>query len=378
MRYALLALGVAVCAPAHAQHNDVERRNPNYLWEESTGHPNGNSYPDVRQNPPEHQTSAGVPKGTLSYVWIPRHANDHDEDESIDGFRAPLGPSSATTAYPSFLYYPEVTLHAARTVGAHVEPDLSAQPHFVLPEAPLVFPQFGYYESGSNLLTPYVLGKQHTDVVVSLKWNRSDSRLTADTLNMWGDAYGNTFSEPVFGFVTPTGAITPVSMTGTQPGYLNLTYRRTAPSLNARSDWGRTYQSQSAFPGLWGSSISTYQAPIASSAGQVAFDILGGAAHAGSTAVPMLNVGPFHTGSTAVLGLQIELDLFAPGLGILAGAGFTVTLDSQGFGRAPELPISPLGPSSIGLYIGAEYFLLNASGTTITTSTQASWILIDR
>ena len=78
-------------------------------------------------------------------------------------------------------------------MGTHVEPDVTAPPHYVLPESPLVFASFGYYESSSNLLTPYVLDKSHTDVVVSLQWSRSDSRLTPDTLNMWGDAYGGTF-----------------------------------------------------------------------------------------------------------------------------------------------------------------------------------------
>ena len=378
MRLALIALGMVACTSATAQHNDVARRNPGYLWEEPTGHPNGNSYPDVRQNPAEHQSAAGVPPGTLSYVWIPRHTNDRGEDESIDGFMAPLGPSSATATYPSFAYYPEVTVHAARAVGGPVEPDLAAAPLFVLAEAPLVFASFGYYESGTNLLTPYLLDKKHTDVVISLKWSRADSRLTPDTLNMWGDAYGDTYSEPVFGFVSPAGVVTPVAMTGAQPGYLNLTYRRTAPSLNARSDWGRTYQSQVAFPLLWGYSVSTYEAPIATLTGSVAWDIAAGPTHASATAVPMLNVGNYYQLSTSVLGLEIELDLNAVGLGTLASAGFITTLDSQGFARARELVVPPLGASAIGLHIGAEYFLLNAAGSALTASTQASWILIDR
>ena len=53
--------------------NAVERRNTNVLWLEPNSHPNGNAYSDTRINPASHQTPQGVPRGTLTYAWMPNH-----------------------------------------------------------------------------------------------------------------------------------------------------------------------------------------------------------------------------------------------------------------------------------------------------------------
>jgi hypothetical protein len=367
-------MAALVCAGATgAQHNDVERRNSLYLWLEATGHPNGNPFPDRRQNPPAHATPAGVAPGTRSYVWIPSHANHHSGAERIDGFRAPLGPSSATLTYPALLYYPEVAVHpTVHRPAGHVEPDPAALPHLVLPEAPLVFGRFGFYESGSSLLDPVPLPQGQREVVVSRGGSRSDSRWTPDTLQMWGDAYGDRYSLPVYGFVDPAGTVSAVSATAPY-GYLNLTYRRAEPTVDARSDWGKSYLSQTTHPGLWGSSISTYEGRLSGRGGKIAWDVRAGAAYAGAMAIPMLNVGPIHPSPRVVLAQSIDLDVDDPALPLLAPR-FIVSLDSTGFARGLELDVMPLGASALGKFAGVEYLLVDAGLTQLLATTQAVWV----
>ncbi|MEM7204622.1 MAG: hypothetical protein AAF628_30470 [Planctomycetota bacterium] len=369
----LSAAPLLLALPVPAQFNDVERRNPGVTWWEPIGHPSGNPYPDLRQNPPSHQLPTGVPRGTLSYVWLPRETNDVDEDEVIDGFRAPLGPSPATTVYPATIYFPEIAIHRTRTVLGRVEPDPTQPPHFKLAESTVVFTGFGAWETSTNLLTPYTLPKTQQDVVLSLRWNADDSRDQPGTLMMWGDAHGAAYPLPVFGFVSPQGQVTPQLMLGSQPGYLNLTYRRQRPTVDARSSWGRSGVSPTV---TFGYNVSTYRAPLVGGGGCLGWDLAAGPSHAGGIAIPLLNVGPFFGSSFPFLGQTFELNLLDPALAALNNTGFAPILDATGRAQGPLFPIPKLGSSALGLRLGVEFAVFDAGLSALVDTTQAAWIEI--
>ena len=369
---------LAVLVPG--QFNAVQRRNTVYVQTETPGHPNGNPFADSRVNPPEHREPGdAVPAGTRSYVWVPRAASLRSGDEPVDGFVLPLSPSSATTTYPAFLYRPAVAAHPSRAAPAgHREPDPSQPPFWEVAEAPLVFPQFGFYEAGVTLAQALPVPETEPELVLSMRWAGGDNRWAPDTLQHWGDAQEGPYSAAVFGFVAPAGAVTAVAMPAAPRSQLALTHLRAEPGIDVRSDWGRSYAPPSGFPGLLGSGIATYEAPLATMAGQLAWDVRGGPAYAGTVAVPMLNVGPIATTATPFLGLTLELDPLDPALGVLAGAGYVLLLDPTGTARGPLLPVPALGTAALGTAIGAEWLLVDGAFTSLLGSSQAAWVVVAR
>jgi hypothetical protein len=98
----------------------------------------------------------------------------------------------------------------------------------------------------------------------------------------------------------------------------------------------------------------------------------------GKTAVPLFNFGPVFPIGVPFLGVVLEVNPADPLLGVLASAGYIITLDTTGFGDGPYLPIPVLGPGAIGATFGCEFVLVDTTSGQLVDSTQSSWTTITR
>ena len=380
---ASLTLSAALCAQTY-DYNRIERNNDPY-FRGAPAHP-VTGVLDVYgpTNPPEYSlpsSTTGVPAGTLSWRWLPAETNLRREARVVSGFYVMLRYAYSTpdTMLPLSGYVPEFKMHAtAARSGGGRDPDLVAAPLVTFGETSTVF-----VSKGSSLLVSRTLSQPvsvtATDLALSARWKGGEHRDVPGTQCLVGSWFDADYRPITTGFATPTNTLSYV--TGTE-SCLWLSYMEEQAVIMAKSDWG--YQRRNANPLPSGYSVSTAQSDMASAPTGSLFgwDVMGGVSQAGNTAIALFNVGPVFAASFPFLGQTLEVNPLDPALGLLASAGYVLTLSPNtpntkvGFAAGPKLQVPALGAGAIGLSFGAEFLIFDATLSNVTESTQSAWITI--
>ena len=380
MRPIGLALTIALAAGAAAaqslDRNVVERNNDPWLVESAAKHTNGQNYLWPPNNPTAFSNLAvttGVAANTLTYRWIPGNLNNRAEARAVSGIELGISPSAATTSYPLTGYFPEFKIHVPKAQAGGFVPDTTATPLLVVAQASLNFQTFGRFVVSSTLATPIPVTVR--EVVMSWKWQGGENDNVSGKQGLFGSYSDGEYAPLTFGFVDPlTSAVT---LTSSNFSVLWGTYMEEQASIAAQSDYGYRRDAQ-LLPQVSGYSIGTGQADLATKPCKIGWDVFAGPSLGGGAALPLCNFGPVFPTSFQLLGQTLELNIADPALGLLASAGYVLTLDPKGFGDGALVTLPPVGAAAIGLYLGVEFAVIDASLTSVKETTQSYWIQIAR
>ncbi|MCC6670630.1 MAG: hypothetical protein IT458_06195 [Planctomycetes bacterium] len=383
---ALLAASLSAQTP---DNNRVEKNNNPWLVISSSKHPTTtNPYMYPPQNHPAYSFGApatpGVPAGSKVFRWIPKEVNQRTEARVVSGFYAGMSLAAATPGAVQG-YFPEtaIVLPKARSGSTSQipgqDPNTAVPAVFTLAKRTLTFP--GIRTVANATFTPSVSVTQQ-DMVMTHKYEggENDNVPATPTVNSQGyfGSWQDNLNQPLI-IPATDGNIDGTSGVINYNTDLNFcgwrSYMEEEANLSQHSDWGfQRYPGLSPVPS--GYSVGTYNSDLATTAGSFGWDVNAGTSEAGNSVVMLMNAGPFFPGSFPILGVDVNLNIADPALGLLAAAGYVGTLNAQGLFDGPALSLSPLGASGLGTTIGVQGFIVAASLTNLTENTQANWFKV--
>lgn len=388
--FSLLAVTTSVVAQ---DQNTVSRNNDPWLVI-SSAHPvttNPYNFPPVSPAAFSFNVAApGTPTGqtvaanTHTVRWIPSMTNMRRQARQVSGFYAGLRPSAATpsTSFPLTGYTPEYKIHQPNQLvpglswaaGAQYSANFNAPALVTLPQGTFSFTTFGNFLVTSALSAPVSVTQE--EIVISLKWRGGENDEVPGGQSFFASYFDGIHTPLTVQFASPApaNALTP----STDNRFVTwASYFEEDASIAAKSDWG--YRRNAALlPSVSGHSVGTGQADLATTAGQLGWDVEAGVSQNGNFAIALFNAGPIFPASFPLFGQTIEVNLADPNLTLLVNAGYNLTLSAQGEGVGPFLPLPVLGSSAIGFSIGAEFLILASDFSGWRESTQAAWVTITR
>jgi hypothetical protein len=328
---------------------------------------------------------AGVANGTLTVRWIPGMVNLRREPRQVSGYYIGIRPSAASATFPQTGYFPEVKTWPSRVLsgtgtwanGEQRTADLTMQPLHTLAQSTQTFATYGNFVVNRTIATPVMINQ--TDIVLSARWDANGQTTPINDDSPGHQSFFGSFSDGIHAPVTvqfadPNNNLTPIT---TDFSVTWFSYMEEQPVCHQQSDWGYRRDGR-LLPSVSGYSIGTGQSDLATTAGQMGWDVDGGTSKAGHFGLPLLNVGPVFPISFNLFGQVIEVNPSDPLLSALIGGGYTLTLDSNGFGNGPLIPFPVLGPAGMNATIGVEMVTVKADLSALSGSTQSVWSTVKR
>jgi hypothetical protein len=384
--FLILVLGTGPLALQAQNHNRVKRNNNPWAVLSTAKH---TTTQRAYNWPPSSPAGfapggGGVASGTRTIRWIPSMVSLRRETRLVSGYQLGIRPSAATPGAMTG-YFPQVSFHVPRLLtgsgtwanGAQYSADLTVPAIVTFAQTSQALPSTGNFVFFRTIGTPVAINE--TEIVMSARWDANGLTTPINDDNPGHQSFFGSYADGIHSpvtvqFASPTNILTPIS-TGFSVTWFS--YFEEAPVVQQKSDWGHRRNSVQ-YPGISGYSIGTGQSDLASVAGQLGWDVDAGIGFAGDLAVPLFNFGPVFPLAFQVLGQTIELNVADPHLGLLAGAGYVLTLDATGSAIGPWLLLPSLGPPALYTTIGVEFVTARPNPSALTGSTQSAWITITR
>jgi hypothetical protein len=413
-----LVLATLVAAPplaAQNSHNEVMRFGARDLVQTKIHKTTKYSLEIPGAQPPGFMTKSttGVAAGVLTWIWYPSQLNSRLEARFVTGHMIAVRPSSATPLRDYSLthagqklagvpiYLPKFSIweplaRAPRApvpvFGAGFDPDFSRSPllTYNTVHTPLVQP--AQADQALMWTVTYNLKVKVTqrEMVFAYEWRggehftkpRSQSLPTGWSESMFAPAH--------WGWAAPgtKRTITHFDPAKILPGS-GLTvysspmggYFEDQATICFHSDWGETRNPALASRVYPSYNVGSGLSDLGSKAGGFAWDAFASSVHQGKRAMPLLNVraGPRGVG-TPFLGQVLEVDPSDPVLALLFGNPFADgSFNSRGvFLPSRRIKVPALGASSIGLWVGMEFGIVDRVSGAALETTQAFWFYVGK
>lgn len=408
-------LAVATPLPAQNNYNEVMRFGARDLVQTKV-HSVTNFALEVPGAQPQGfmtVSTTGVPAGTLTWIWYPSPLNRRLEDRFVTGHMIAVRPSTATplTDYSKThsgqttagvpIYIPKFSIWTPKArspkvpkppFGDGFEPDFSKSA--LLAYNTVHTPLVQLSQADKALLWSVTYNTKvkipTKEMVFSYEWRGgehynkplSQSLPTGWSESMFAPAHWG-WAEPAPGRkityfdpakILPGSGITMYS--SPMGGYFE-----DQATICFHSDWGENRE-----PALAGSVYPSYNvgsglADLGTRAGGFGWDMFTNSANSGKRAVPLLNVRstPYNL-ATPFLGQTLEIDPADPLIAMLWGNRLADGLISSlgVFLPSKRINVPALGPTSIGLWVGFEFGLVDTMTGVAIGTTQATWFYIEK
>lgn len=385
LHFHTLALAL-VAGGAIAQSNqycEVARDNSPWLVVSAAKHSGtGKNYNWPPVNPAAYSSSSstsGVPAGTQTVRLIPREVNLVREPQKVRSLKLGIRPSAASTVFPMTGYFPRTRFYQPKhqsgpagkgwLEGEKLVLDANKPTLIDVAQTSQTFASFGNFLVTRTLSQAFTINQ--TDILIGWTWKGGEHRNKPGAQSFFGHFSDGIHSPRTVDFVAPNGSITTIS---TDFSVVWGSYEREGPDLRQASDWGYR-RDQRLVPQVTGRSIGTAQSDLATSNGQLWWEVCGGSTRQGQTVVMLFNAGPVFPAPFKILGVTLEVNIADPNLAALEGYGGVI--GTNGVFKGSPLPIPALGLSAKGFVTGAEAVLIDQRAGQLS-STGSAWTKVMR